>query len=124
MRAQDNIIILLIVLVSVMMGFESCELDQTSELALLAGYIDLICLGVFVTEMIAKILSSGLAFSPHAYLASGWNRLDGLIVVTSLISVHASPAVRTLRILRVLRPLRLISHFEGMRTAVQHSSTR
>ena len=79
-----------------------------------------LCAVQFAPSLRVQVLSLGLAFSPRAYLASGWNRLDGFIVIASLISsAHSSPAFRALRLLRVLRPLRLISRFEGMRTAVQ-----
>ena len=62
----------------------------------------------------------GLIFTPGAYLASGWNRLDAFVVIASLVGVIGgnAPAFRVLRVLRVLRPLRLISLFPGMRLAV------
>lgn len=47
-----------------------------------------------------------------AYLRTGWDILDGTIVVLSIVSLVGSSSmgfVRTLRLVRVLRPLRMIS---------------
>ena len=117
----DNVIVAFILLSSVAMAFNSCDLDPQSELAAQLALIDLVAIGVFVTEMVAKVLANGLLFTPNAYLKDGWNRLDFLIVGTSLLSLvgGSSPGVRVLRVLRVLRPLRLISRSSGMRTAIQ-----
>ena len=56
----------------------------------------------------------------RVYLASSWNVLDFMIVLSSLAYyiVSALPGlrgVRSIRVLRVLRPLRLMSRNPGMR---------
>ena len=62
--------------------------------------------------------------SPHryAYICSGWNQLDIIIVVSSLLAIiAASPqlsGMRVIRSLRALRPLRMISRNPGMQCVV------
>ena len=116
----DNMIILIILTSSGAMAFESCDLDPASPLAERLERINLVATAIFVAEMTLKILALGLAFTPNAYLKTGWNRLDGFIVCSSLLTLvgGGSPAIRVLRVLRVLRPLRLISKFGGMRIIV------
>lgn len=69
------------------------------------------------------MIAFGFAFGPTAYLKSGWNRLDLLIVLTSALVIAAEtvPQLQPLkgfRVLRVLRPLRLISRSPGMKMIV------
>ena len=117
----DNLIILFIIASSVAMAYDSCDVTPGSELALKLQQIDKVAMAVFVSELVAKVIAYGLAFTPHAYLKDGWNRLDFFIVGASIMSMlgDSSPAFRVLRVLRVLRPLRLISRFSGMRLAIQ-----
>jgi len=116
----DNAMIVLILVSSLAMGFDSCDLAPDTPLAETLVFIDLVSTSVFVLEMMAKMIYKGVLWTPHAYLANAWDRFDGLIVVTSLISIvgSGSPAFRVMRILRVLRPLRLIQRFAGMKLAV------
>ena len=117
----DNLIITFIVISSVAMAMDSCELDASSLLATRLRTIDHVAIAIFVGELLTKVLAYGLLSTPNAYLKDGWNRLDFVIVLSSIVSMvgESSPAFRVLRMLRVLRPLRLISRFKGMRTAVQ-----
>lgn len=65
--------------------------------------------------------AQGWLLHPGAYWRTPWDVLDGVIVVTSLISM-AAPSIaffRTLRLLRVLRPLRMVSRVRGMRLVVE-----
>ena len=116
----DNVIIAFIVVSSLSMTLESCDLAPTAPLALQLEMLNTIATLVFVAEMALKVVSLGLLFAPHAYLRSGWNRLDAFIVCSSLLALvgGGSPAIRVLRVLRVLRPLRLISRFGGMRLVI------
>ena len=120
----EGLMIGCIVLSSFTLGFESCDLEPGSAAAAALHHLDDLAISVFAVELLAKVVSLGLVLGPSTYLASGWNRLDGVVVSASLVSrladgTHASPAIRALRILRVLRPLRLIGRVEGIRTAVQ-----
>src|SRR4051794_10906845 len=42
---------------------------------------------IFACEMFIKIIAYGLVIGPTAYLKSGWNILDGSLVIISLVSV-------------------------------------
>ncbi|XP_038604664.1 voltage-dependent L-type calcium channel subunit alpha-1S [Tachyglossus aculeatus] len=82
---------------------------------------------VFAIEAVIKIIAHGFLFHPEAYLRSGWNVLDFIIVFlgvftvvleqinliqsssTPLSSKGAGFDVKALRAFRVLRPLRLVS---------------
>lgn len=71
---------------------------------------------VFTLECFMKIIAYGLIMHSGAYLRSGWNLLDFIIVVIGLIStivqsfsVESEIDVKALRAFRVLRPLRLVS---------------
>ncbi|KPP78631.1 voltage-dependent L-type calcium channel subunit alpha-1F-like [Scleropages formosus] len=82
---------------------------------------------IFTIETFMKILAYGLVMHPSAYIRSGWNLLDFVIVVVGLFSVvlegtshkpgeahhmAGKPGgldVKALRAFRVLRPLRLVS---------------
>ena len=59
-----------------------------------------------------QVIAKGMAFSEHAYLRSGWNIIDGTLVVISLvdlvISLTASTSPRIFGILRVFRLLRAL----------------
>jgi hypothetical protein len=79
--------------------------------------------------MILKVISSGLYFGETAYLKSGWNVMDAVLVVISSIDVILSftdstgskifGILRVFRLLRTLRPLRVISRAPGLKLVVQ-----
>jgi len=67
----------------------------------------------FAIEMALKLFAYGV----RGYVSDSWNRLDGTVVISSLLSL-AIPQAQLLRSLRVLRPLRIMSVNEGMRVIV------
>ncbi|KAL2103740.1 hypothetical protein ACEWY4_000608 [Coilia grayii] len=96
--------------------------------ALALEQVEYIFLVIFTIETFTKILAYGLVMHPSAYIRSGWNLLDFVIVVVGLFSVFAEMGsdhkpgeshhaagkpggldVKALRAFRVLRPLRLVS---------------
>jgi hypothetical protein len=75
--------------------------------------------------MMTKVIAVGLVFGPDTYLHSGWNAMDGLLVLTSIVDLAAMhptaliasnpesegasrlfSMLRVFRLLRTLRPLR------------------
>ena len=69
--------------------------------------------------MILRVLSNGLLFGQDTYLHTGWNVMDGLLVIISIVdlsTMHRNPdsdattnlfsMLRVFRLLRTLRPLR------------------
>ncbi|CEF71384.1 Voltage-dependent calcium channel, T-type, alpha-1 subunit family and Ion transport domain and Voltage-dependent channel, four helix bundle domain-containing protein [Strongyloides ratti] len=90
------------------------------------GYIFTI---IFTLEMSLKVIANGCLFGRGAYFKDGWNILDGILVIISLINiifemlVHIdSPkifgVIRVLRLLRALRPLRVINRAPGVKLVV------
>ncbi|KAA0713731.1 Voltage-dependent L-type calcium channel subunit alpha-1F [Triplophysa tibetana] len=89
--------------------------------------VEYVFLVIFTIETFTKILAYGLVMHPSAYIRSGWNLLDFVIVTVGLFSVIAEMGehkpgeahhgagkpggldVKALRAFRVLRPLRLVS---------------
>lgn len=71
---------------------------------------------IFTVEMAIKVIAKGFMFGKHAYINSGWNIMDGFLVLVSWIDLiftvcmEASPEIfgilRVFRLLRTLRPLR------------------
>ncbi len=73
---------------------------------------------IFTIELILKWFAYGI----KNYFINGWNRLDFLIVLVSvlgtvldLLGVADIPVFKTMRTLRALRPLRALSRFEEIR---------
>ncbi len=73
---------------------------------------------IFTAELILKWFAYGI----KTYFTNGWNWLDFLIVVVSILGslldwlgVADIPAFKSMRTLRALRPLKALSRFEGIR---------
>jgi len=73
---------------------------------------------IFTAELILKCFAYGI----KSYFTNGWNWLDFLIVVVSVIGslldglgVADIPAFKSMRTLRALRPLKALSRFDGIR---------
>lgn len=112
----QNVILGVIILNSILMGLAtSSEIMATSGTIINA--IDYCCLGIFVIELILKIIAYNKDF-----IKSGWNIFDFIIVAISLVpNLQFFSALRTLRVLRVLRTLkslrvlRMVSGFKKLR---------
>ena len=78
--------------------------------------LDVVFIVVFVLEMCSKIIDIGFVMHKRSYLRDGWNVLDFIVVMISLLSfVFVNIRVlRALRTFRALRPLRLIRRNEGI----------
>ena len=80
---------------------------------------------MFYTDVCEQVIAKGMVFSDHAYLRSGWNIIDGTLVVISLVDLiisltaSTSPRIfgilRVFRLLRALKPLRYVhQHYNGV----------
>ncbi|CAF1490715.1 unnamed protein product [Adineta ricciae] len=92
---------------------------------------------VFTIEMIIKILADGLVIGRNTYLRNNWNRMDGFLVLISIVDLIIANRsslsttmnsnttsrilgiLRVLRILRALRPLRLINRAPGLKLVIE-----
>ena len=119
----DSFIILVILASSVCLVLDVPRLDPTSELKANLTLVNYWFTGIFIGEMLLKIVAYGLLFTPKAYLKQPWNILDFCIVFVSILGLLASivPAfdkLKSLRILRVLRPLRLLQRIASMKIII------
>ncbi|RWS11836.1 voltage-dependent T-type calcium channel subunit alpha-1G-like protein, partial [Dinothrombium tinctorium] len=84
---------------------------------------------IFALEMVLKVIAKGLWYSDDAYLKSGWNVMDGILVAFSLFDLilgliaqksrRIFGILRVFRLLRSLRPLRVINRTPGLKLVVQ-----
>ncbi|XP_067128742.1 voltage-dependent T-type calcium channel subunit alpha-1G-like isoform X2 [Centruroides vittatus] len=84
---------------------------------------------VFAVEMFIKVIAKGLWYGENAYFKVGWNIMDGVLVIVSLVDIFlsfvadGSPRIfgilRVFRLLRSLRPLRVINRAPGLKLVVQ-----
>ena len=76
-----------------------------------------------------QAVSTGLIYGDHAYFKSGWNVMDGTLVIVSLIDTSMViifgqtskifGILRVFRLVRALRPLRVINRAPGLKLVVQ-----
>ena len=87
---------------------------------------------VFTIEMIIKSVATGFVMGRGNYFSDNWNRLDGVLVIISLIDGVITTFVgkndsegdifkilRVFRIIRALRPLRVINRAPGLKLVVE-----
>ncbi len=119
-KVFQNIILGVIIFNSVLMGLATSDIIMSSAFGPIIEVLDWICLGIFVIELILKII----AYNKH-FLKDGWNIFDFIIIAISLVpNLRFFSAFRVLRILRVfkslraLRALRMVSSFKKLRVIV------
>ena len=76
----QNAILIVILINSVIMGLQTSE-RIVSAIGPVLTVLDNICLGIFIAELLLKIVTYGLKF-----FVDGWNWFDLIVVVCSLIS--------------------------------------
>jgi len=111
---------ILIALSSVCLALDEPGLDEDCTLKKILETSNHVFTALFAVEMIIKIIALGLFAHPGAYLRDGWNRLDGILVVMSMINlaIGGLESFRALRALRALRPLRMVSRFQSTKVVV------
>lgn len=79
----------------------------------------------FIIEATCKIIAQGLIKHKNSYLRNGWNIVDFIVVITSIIEIILTtyargiiPSIKPLRALRVLRPLRSVKRVPRLRRLV------
>lgn len=107
--------------------------DPNSEMSKVLENIDFVFTFLFFIEAAIKIIALGFLFTSidaQAYIRNGWNFLDFIVVMASLldffvliqnsnsVDTEQLSSLKALRALRALRPLRMISRNEGMRLVV------
>jgi len=94
-------------------GHQDQDLTQVLETA------EYIFSGLFVAEMLIKIIGLGFVLGASSFLRDWWNVLDFIIITTGLVSLFGVGSNGSaLRGIRVLRPLRTITGAPGLRRLV------
>lgn len=114
----EVLIMIIIVFSSILLALDSPSLAPDSRLARFLVDTDKFFTPVFVLEAVMKIIAHGLLFHKGAYLRSGWNIIDALVVLVSIATYIFTVRLKWLRALRAIRPLRVISRFSGMKIVV------
>lgn len=111
---NDKFILTVILLNAVIIYLQTCAIDN-----IWIQTIDMLCTLIFLVEMIVKHREYGV----KGYWSSGWNRMDGILVLVSLPSLITFfiPAghldlsfLLILRLLRTFRFLRLLHFFPNV----------
>ena len=74
----------------------------------------------FIIECLLKIVAQGFIKHYNSYLRDGWNWVDFIVVITSVVEMSRehSGNLRALRIFRVLRPLKSVKALPAMRKLI------
>lgn len=116
----DRIVMALIVISTLFLAFDQPHVSSDAPMKVFLLYADYVITALFTVEMVVKIIALGLILHDDAYFRTGWNRLDGAIVIISYVNYSASGLawVKGIRALRALRPLRMISRFPNLKIVV------
>ncbi|MFK7751449.1 MAG: ion transporter [Sedimentitalea sp.] len=107
----SNAILGVIIANAIILGLETSATIMASFGPLIL-FLDKVCLGIFVAELLAKLFVYRFAF-----FRNGWNIFDFIIVGISL--VPSGQGLSALRALRILRVLRVISVAPSLRRVVE-----
>ncbi len=103
----QNFILIVIAINAVIMGLQtSPEIEAAIGPVLVV--LDYICLGIFIIEILLKLLAYGIKF-----FKDGWNWFDLIIVVCSIFSGLAF--MKVLRVFRIFRIFRTLKALKGLR---------
>ncbi|XP_033608822.1 voltage-dependent T-type calcium channel subunit alpha-1H isoform X2 [Cryptotermes secundus] len=125
----DNVILLFIALNCITLAMERPNIPPDSTERIFLSTANYIFTVVFAVEMFVKVITAGMVYGQEAYFTSGWNIMDGSLVIISIIDLlmslisEGSPRIfnilRVFRLLRSLRPLRVINRAPGLKLVVQ-----
>ena len=120
----DMFILLLIAISSILLALDNPLNSPSSFLISFLKISDIVLTSFFTLEAVLKIISVGFLFNgPNSYLKNGWNVIDFLVVLISIISMMITSAklkiFKIFRLMRVLRPLRVISRNKGLKIGIQ-----
>ncbi|XP_069691068.1 voltage-dependent T-type calcium channel subunit alpha-1G isoform X2 [Periplaneta americana] len=125
----DNAILLFIALNCITLAMERPNIPPDSTERVFLSTANYVFTVVFAIEMFVKVITAGMVYGREAYFTSGWNIMDGSLVIISIIDLlmslvsEGSPRIfnilRVFRLLRSLRPLRVINRAPGLKLVVQ-----
>ena len=95
-----------IIAAGVVVGMQTYTEFEARHHVLLSS-LDTIILGIFVMEVLIKIIAEGK--TPWKYFKDSWNIFDFTIVAVCLLPIQNNEFVAVLRLARVLRVMKLVS---------------
>jgi hypothetical protein len=125
----EMFIFAVVIFSAILMVFDDPLADAEQEIFKIFDNINLGISAIFFTELIMKIVVYGFIFNgTDSFLRNGWNILDFVIVLTSVLSIvveifgnqasNTPKFLELLKMLRILRSLRIISRNEGLQLSV------
>lgn len=122
-KVFDNFILFCIALSTIGMIYDTPLNDPEDPLTNGVRSSDTLFAYIFICEMLWKLFALGLFMGEGSYLRSGWNWLDGTVVIASVLGLvmpgSGGGFLKTLRISRAFRPLRMISRNPNLKVVVQ-----
>ena len=121
-KVFDNAILVCILVSCIGMASDSPLADPKATLTQVIRGGDYLFAVLFGAEMVIKLIAFGLIWSQNAYLKDGWNILDGVVVIVSIVDLAVDGGggfLKGVRILRAFRPLRIISRNQNLRVVAQ-----
>jgi len=103
----QNAILIVILINSIIMGLQTSE-KICGAIGPVLTVLDNICLGIFILELLLKIVAYGFRF-----FTDGWNWFDLIVVVCSLVS--GLSFLKVLRVFRIFRVFRTFKALKGIR---------
>jgi hypothetical protein len=78
----------LIIVSSISLALENPLNDPDSTLVLILKILDYTTTFIFTLEVIIKVMANGFILNgPTSYVHNGWNMIDLVIVITSLLAI-------------------------------------
>ena len=125
----DNVILFFIALNCITLAMERPNIPPSCKERVFLATANYVFTVVFAIEMLLKVVATGMFYGNDAYFTSGWNIMDGSLVMISIVDLlmgwisESSPRIfgilRVFRLLRSLRPLRVINRAPGLKLVVQ-----
>lgn len=86
----DNVVLLFIALNCITLAMERPNIPPYSTERLFLATSNYVFTVVFTTEMFIKVVACGMCYGPNAYFTSGWNIMDGSLVIISIVDLFMS----------------------------------
>ena len=119
----DRVILLLIILSTTVLIFDTPLVDHQSSYVKVLHIIDYCITVAYFAEAVLKIVISGFLFNgKDSYMREFWNAVDFAVVILSFgayFNIGNNGFLKVVRLRRVLKPLSLIKRNLGMRTVIQ-----
>ncbi|MFN5946843.1 MAG: ion transporter [Phycisphaerae bacterium] len=108
-----GIVLAVIVLNGVLVGWQTYDMENTFIKHALN-----VCLGIFVIELVVKLLAAMHTRTLGAFFKDGWNIFDVVVVVGSFLPAADPTMTALVRVIRVLRVFRLVRSVPELRLIV------